>query len=286
MLLVMCAYINLLNHGFATVGEVLNYVFGVGSLLLVFAMPVYLFVKLRREFDTLGLDSVRERYGAFYEDMELRRGKTILYQPMSFFARRAILGSIVVFQSILIVQTFAIIMLTVFQIILLGYVRPFILQSRQKMEMMNEIAIMFIFYTFISLSDLVPEVETRYTVGFASCAAVAIHLLVNVSIIVVQSIKDALRKCRLVKAKVNYNKVKAQMEAARKANQSIPTRQRLRLSSHKQFNLSEVEEEEESHPSSGEIAQIQQQNRAHLRSNRAHLRKLGHRPRDQLSNQI
>ena len=76
------------------------------------------------------------------------------------------------------------------QIILIGYVKPFAGGVKANtLEMFNECVLLLIMYTMICFTDLVPTIEIRFGVGYVSCALVLIHLLVNLMIMLSESVK-------------------------------------------------------------------------------------------------
>ncbi len=54
-----------------------------------------------------------ESYGAFYENLELRRGRGIVWQIGFFFLRRVLIPIVVVYNDALIVQVMAVAYTTV-----------------------------------------------------------------------------------------------------------------------------------------------------------------------------
>ena len=82
-----------------------------------------------------------------------------------------------------------------------GYIKPLKSKSAQRTELINEIIITFIFYTFLCFSELVPVPETRVIVGYFCCALVIVHFLANLGLISYLSLKAIRENQRRKKLK-------------------------------------------------------------------------------------
>ena len=78
------------------------------------------------------------------------------------------------------------------QTIMLGIIKPFNLPHNNLMEIANETLIILILYTMMCFSDWVPDIQTRTYVGYASCAMVVSHLLANLALMILNSIRLAI----------------------------------------------------------------------------------------------
>ena len=69
-----------------------------------------------------------------------------------------------------------------------------------KVEIINELVTMVICYAIFCYSDLVPNPETRYMIGFANIGVLGLHLLVHIVMILrppAIKVKDKCRSCRI-----------------------------------------------------------------------------------------
>ncbi len=123
------------------------------------------------------------KFGAFYENVDLKAGKWIILEPVTFLVRRLVLAAVVVFTDKLIYQLITIIGTCVWQVKLVSTVKPYKSNFHHRMEIFNEVVIMLTVYTFMIFSDFVEDVDTEFVVGYLAIGFVAIHLLVNFGLI-------------------------------------------------------------------------------------------------------
>ena len=62
--------------------------------------------------------------------------------------------------------------------------KPYDSRVKHNISFFNEMFILMTLYTFMCFSDLVPDAEMRYNVGFACFALVSFYLIINVMLIV------------------------------------------------------------------------------------------------------
>jgi hypothetical protein len=110
--------------------------------------------------------------------------------------RRLVLAAVVVFTDKLIYQLMMIIGTFVWQVKLVSTVKPYKSNIHLKMEIFNEVLIMFTVYTFMIFSDFVQDVDTKFMVGYLAIGFVAIHLLVNIGLIGLHSFIQFKEKIR------------------------------------------------------------------------------------------
>ena len=116
--------------------------------------------------------------------MDLRVGKLVLVQPFFFLVRRLMIAiAIVIVNQVLIWQIMLMASQIVASVIIIGNVRPYRHPSKRKIEIFNEIILMVVMYTIICFSDLVPNIEARFTIGYVCMATISTHLGVNFIII-------------------------------------------------------------------------------------------------------
>ena len=82
-----------------------------GCIIIVFPFLACIFVY--KNFTKLEEKMFVECYGAFYENLELRRGRSIVWQIGLFFLRRTLIPIVVVYNDSLIVQVMAVAYTTV-----------------------------------------------------------------------------------------------------------------------------------------------------------------------------
>jgi hypothetical protein len=72
-----------------------------GAVLIVFPFITCIFVYKR--FNNLEEPRIEASYGAFYEGLELRRGRSVVWELSMFFFRRILIPVVVVYQDHLII---------------------------------------------------------------------------------------------------------------------------------------------------------------------------------------
>ena len=72
-----------------------------GVVLIVFPLITCIFVYKR--FNDLENPLVEASYGAFYEGLELNRGRSVVWELVMFFFRRIFIPAVVIYQDHLII---------------------------------------------------------------------------------------------------------------------------------------------------------------------------------------
>ena len=159
-------------------------------------MPVVLALILIFNWKKLNEVQFEHKFGAFYENVDLKAGKWIILEPVTFLVRRLVLSAVVVFTDKLIYQLLAIIATCVWQVKLVSTVKPYKSNFHHRMEIFNEVVIMFTVYTFMIFSDYVQDVDIEFLVGYFAIGFVAVHLFVNIGLIGLHSFFDCREKIR------------------------------------------------------------------------------------------
>ena len=134
--------------------------------------------------------------------MNLKLDKEITLKFMSIFClRRIILSLFAVFLSeTLILNIYANIFSSLAFIKLLFDTKPMEVSHINTLEIVNEINMLFFNYSLFLYTELVPDVETRYKVGYVFVSLASIILFFNFSVISWSIFKEALFNHRKNKA--------------------------------------------------------------------------------------
>ena len=73
----------------------------------------------------------------------------------------------------------------------------FLDSSKRRTEYFNECILMLTVYTFVCFTPFVPDVETKFYIGYVSIFIVILHLVVNIFIIFRPTVHSAKLKCKL-----------------------------------------------------------------------------------------
>ena len=91
-------------------------------------------------------------------------------------------------------------------LIILDYIRPLKSKSIHKNEKFNEIVTLLLLYTFLSFTDWVPNLETKFKLGYVACGLISLHLAINIFTILISSIKGVYKVWRLRLYRSRHNK--------------------------------------------------------------------------------
>ena len=145
---------------------------------------------------------VKARFIAFFDEISLQKGPGVLIHPFYFLFRRILMAIIVVvFRNFLWMQIFLTAMSIVAAVIIIGEADYFETPFKRRMEFTNEILVMCMLYNMICFSPFVPDIETKFKMGYFCCFVEALALAINLWLIMSNSIGGVLIKVRLYFAK-------------------------------------------------------------------------------------
>ena len=78
----------------------------------------------------------------------------------------------------------------------MGMGEPFLERSKARKEMINEGVILSSIYFVMCFSDLVTDFFAQTVVGYAFCALLAVHIVINILIIMFSSVVTNIKKFR------------------------------------------------------------------------------------------
>ena len=140
-----------------------------------------------------------KRVGTLYDELDVRKGAKIFFQPIFFLLRRLILVITIIHMNDNFACQIALITgQTLIAVVILSFIQAFQSKQRYRMELFNEIILMLTLYTIMCFSDwLTDHVEIKLKIGYVACALVAFHFLLNLSLIIVTTIKVTNRRLRM-----------------------------------------------------------------------------------------
>ena len=135
-------------------------------------------------------------YGVYYEELRLKSGKKTLLVPSFFLIRRLMLAiAVCVVGKVLIWQIMILAAQVVAQIILIGE-NVYYNRSKNIQEYFNEVIILFVLYTILTFSPWVSDLDVKFYLGYCTIAVVALHLAVNMILMLAASIHTIKLRCR------------------------------------------------------------------------------------------
>lgn len=206
LMIIMSCFIAIPFVSFNSYGESIQSLACICFLAIDLILPYIAICYAAKNFELLNTRRIRARFGALYQDLRLSNGIRVLYQPTFFLIRRIILAlTVVVIKEMLILQLLLVFFQSFVAILILQLANPYRIESQLRMEMLNECVLLTVAYTIICFSSWIPNIETKYKIGYVSSCIVCIHLIVNLSIITYTTIKTNIRRCQLKKATKDHN---------------------------------------------------------------------------------
>jgi hypothetical protein len=95
-ILTICSLINITNASYKTVGGKTSTILAIVFFSLYLLLPVVFGIILMKKFPYLSRPRIKTKYGALYEQLNLKRGRSIIFQPLHYFFRRMMLAVVIV----------------------------------------------------------------------------------------------------------------------------------------------------------------------------------------------
>ena len=167
-------------------------------LVLITVTPFLIFRYVTYHFTKLNEQLVKKRVGTVYDELDLRKGKKILIQPVFFLLRRIVLAyTIVYMKDNFAGQVIVIYLQTLASVIILSSVHAFESKQRHRMEFFNEAILLLILYTILCFSDWLDDEELQLKIGFVSCSLICFHFGLNFVISLITTVRFTKRRCRM-----------------------------------------------------------------------------------------
>jgi hypothetical protein len=180
---------------------------------------------------------IKQRFGAFLEEISFDKDLSFLTYPCYFMLRRFFMAvMLVVFQKFLSMQIFLKAMSVVTALILIGEANYFETPFKQQKEFSNEILLMIMLYNMICFSPFVPDIEARFRMGFFCCVVEALALALSILFIIRESLKSIILKLRIWFAKSEKRKLRIKYLRARAKGNVMRRRRNRRKAKRKQIN--------------------------------------------------
>lgn len=200
-ILSVCCLINLNFITFATYGQAVQSLICLLALLALLGFPLAITFRAKGMWGKEELDGFVEQTQPFFEDLELTKGAGVVIVPFYFLLRRLLMALLVVkLGDHLITQVFIMAMSIITAVIINGHVDG-LPRTKRNMEFLNETFIMFVLYSMITFSPFVPDNKARIIMGYFCCFVVALHLVVNLSLILATSVNSLIFSFKLWRAK-------------------------------------------------------------------------------------
>lgn len=130
-------------------------------LTVYITLPLYVYCKTMRKFEELAGKEMVQSVGAFYEGKAIKRGRKVLFHPVSFLLRRLILVYLVVGGTDELIYQMMILMgSSICSAIIVYQTDAFQLPQERRLSTFSEFVILFLSYCFFSFDLL--DVESNF----------------------------------------------------------------------------------------------------------------------------
>lgn len=212
MIIAVCVLININIFSMESTGLQVMSILCAVVLSLCILLPVIFINILRQNFADLKLPKMQGKYGALYEELNLKAGKVALLVPTFFLLRRMMLAiAIVTVGKVLIWQIFLMSAQIIGQVILTG-ANVFPSRSKRRLEYFNEIILMTTMYTIFVYSPWTADVHLKFYVGYITIFIVSTHLGVNLGMIFGASLCQMKHNCIIKLAKRKYKRQRSALQ--------------------------------------------------------------------------
>ncbi len=148
----------------------------------------------------------KARFGAAYEGLKEVDGEYITYELFFFYRRMLIITCVIYFDSSLITQFITVVVSGLAVVMLLSLRRPFKSPSRNRVEILEECAIMVTMYHIFCFTEFVPEPIVKHYIGYSLVACTLLHLAVYLSVKFSFWLKSKKRAIKVICYKRNARK--------------------------------------------------------------------------------
>ena len=123
--IVICCFINFKTMAWGSTGVIIQNSFAILFCCGCIILPIWIISKLTKKFDRLESLKYKIKFGDFYEELDLERGKKVFLQPAFFLLRRVIFAAMILFINKFTWQFVMLIIQLIAAIVLLILLQPF-----------------------------------------------------------------------------------------------------------------------------------------------------------------
>ena len=173
---------------------------GMGAFLLLF--PTWICIWLHLNHKKLMRRSYKAKFEYMYSGIHNHRSKwSKFYWPISLFRRIIFIAIPTLFFTYPFFQLQTLIFFSTIYIISYAGIRPHWDNRRTRLEIFNEVMIMFFNYHLLIFTDFCTNPRMQFAMGFSYCVFIGIVVLVNISFMISNTIEKSKRKNKLKKLK-------------------------------------------------------------------------------------
>ena len=218
LVVTLCAMISIkYNFEFESRGQTVQTIFTVSTMTTYLAVSLYAYYRSMKDFESLSDREMKQQIGAFYEGIDVKRGKKVLLQPLSFYMRRIVLAYLVVagFDE-LIYQVMMFIGSTILSESLLYKTEAILPISSRRLNTFSELIVLQVCYYVFCFAIL--DLEANFEVGYVPIIAIGFYMLVCLSIMIFGSFQSIKLKVKIFFVKRYHNQQRRHLQDYLKRN--------------------------------------------------------------------
>lgn len=164
----ICSLINIknLNLGGTTFGAGISAFISVLLLICCLVIPIFTLIYIKPRYAELEEEHIKSKFYSIYEMIDLNENPNAVLWCTLFCFRRAVFAFALIFTTNSCLQLMAFCFPILAVIIMLGLVSPLAEKIDNKIDMYDNITMLFLSYCLFLFTDFVPDAFIRYQVGF------------------------------------------------------------------------------------------------------------------------
>ena len=171
-------------------------VMGIG----LFTLPVGVCIWLHLNHDKIMNRSYKDKFEYMYRGVHNHRSKlSKFYWPISLFRRIIFIAIPTMFHDYPFMQLMSLIFFCSIYIISYAGIRPHWDNKRVRLEIYNEVMIMFFNYHMVIFTDYCTNPNFQFWMGTSYCVHIGLVVVVNIGFMLTNTIEKSKRKAKLAK---------------------------------------------------------------------------------------
>jgi hypothetical protein len=182
---------NTIGDHFATWYDAVNSASTLMYTVLLFYFPLHVYRVITDNFEGLELEVIKDQYGLYYEDYRTKTKAQALYNVF-FLQRRLLTTLILVFvKHVPFFQVTLLLLFSTVNFIYTWVTRPLHSRKENAIELFNELTIMLCCHVSNLFLNLAIPLAFRGLLGWILMGIAGFNVLVNLSIIIYNTLKDS-----------------------------------------------------------------------------------------------
>ena len=165
-------------------------------------LPVWITIWMSINHDNLMKQEYKDKFEYMYQGIHNGRSRwSKYYFPISLFRRLIFIATPALLYNFPFMQLIVLIFMSSIYIIIYAGVRPHWDKQRTRLEIFNEVMIMFSNYHTVIFSDFCTNPRFQFAMGFSFCVQMGLLVVVNIWFMIKNTMSKSERKRRIAKLK-------------------------------------------------------------------------------------